>query len=78
VARSPAVWIVLSASDPAVPLAAFTVKHELCTWLRKNHSPQSVSHLNGWKVSDGPFAVSGGKHHGPWPLDLLALRELGE
>lgn len=74
-ARSPAVWVVIGTT--AVPIAAFTVKHELCTWLWKFQTPQTLDHLHGWKVTDGVRHWLGTERGGPWPLDLLYLREEG-
>jgi hypothetical protein len=75
-ARSPAVWIVVN--DIGIPVAAFTVKHELCTWLWKFENPQSIDHLHGWKVTDGVrHWFSRDDRSGPWPLDLNELRETG-
>lgn len=75
-ARSPAVWVVIDDAT-AMPVAAFTVKHELCTWLWKYENPQSISHLHGWKVIDGYRHWIDKTAAGPWPLDLLFLREEG-
>lgn len=75
-ARSPAVWVVLSSTGQ--PVAAFTVKHELCTWLWKFENPESLDLLHGWKVTDGVRHWYGDERAGPWPLDLTELRELGK
>lgn len=76
-ARSPAVWIVIDDATKT-PVAAFTVKHELCTWLYRYESPQSILHLHGWKVIDGYRHWINKEKAGPWPLDLLYLRTEGE
>jgi len=74
-ARSPAVWVVVNTTG--IPVAAFTVKHELCSWLWKFENPQSITHLHGWKVLDGYRHWVKKEASGPWPLDLLYLREEG-
>ena len=74
-ARSPAVWVIIDTTGQ--PVAAFTVKHELCTWLWKYENPQSLDHLRGWKVADGIRNWVSKPAAGPWPLHLLALREEG-
>ena len=76
-ARSPNVWVVIDAAT-GIPVAAFTVKHELCTWLYKQENPQSISHLRGWKVKDGAHVFGFEKRPDPLPLDLLFLRAEGE
>lgn len=76
-ARSAAVWVVIDDST-SMPIAAFTVKHELCTWLYKHENPQSLTHLHGWKVLDGYRHWLDSKTAGPWSLDLMYLRSLGE
>jgi hypothetical protein len=75
-ARSPAVWVVIDTTGQ--PVASFTVKHELCEWLWKYENPQSIVNLRGWKVVDGYRHWIDKEKSGPWPLDLLSLRGLGE
>lgn len=75
-ARSPAIWLVANNRFNA-PVGAFTVKHELCTWLWKYVEPQAIPHMSGWKIADGWRHWVSGEAAGPWPLDLAALREEG-
>lgn len=50
-ARSTCVYVVLT--EGGVPLAGFTVKHELVTWLRRgSENPDDVQI---WRCGDGPW-----------------------
>jgi hypothetical protein len=75
-ARSPNVWVVIDSTG--LPVAAFTVKYELCVWLFEEENPQSISHLRGWKLKDGVWHHIGKPPPSPLPLDLLFLRSEGE
>ena len=59
-ARSENVYVVQDDSrwsDPGTVLAAFTVKHELCTWLYKRVSKE----LYVTRVADGPVGGDASK-----------------
>lgn len=58
-ARSHAVWVLMQVDRTAnlgLPVAAFTVKHELMTWLDRNRWQWSVLRL--YRMLDGPNPVA--------------------
>jgi hypothetical protein len=48
-ARAHSIWVVV---DGGVPVAAFTVKHELVTWLNR-YGPDARSYFKLYKIRDG-------------------------
>lgn len=52
-ARSKGIWVVITAHNN-IPIATFTVKHELATWLKKEKHYYGVRHWEIYKMPDGP------------------------
>jgi len=67
-ARSNVIWLVTDKSR--LPLGAFTVKHELVTWLGKQ-LPSDVGGCTVWKIPDG-FHTTAGR---PYPLAAQDVTE---
>ena len=54
-ARSSYIYLVKTVCDydaPGVPLAAFTVKHELITWLKRKTGAE-LADMELWRLHDG-------------------------
>lgn len=51
-ARSSYVYVVM---DHDKPVAGFTVKHELKTWLDRNLDERTASEYKVWRLSDGLY-----------------------
>lgn len=62
-ARSHAIWVVTSELTyvGGPPVAAFTVKHELASWLASLEPPQRIW-LHVWKMPNLLFNVGGNAH----------------
>lgn len=71
-ARSTAVWVVLS--DDPDPLATFTVKHEMKSWLEREHSGD-LERLKILKMPDGLWRSDPVVRYDP--MTLQPLREDG-
>lgn len=68
-ARSTYVYVVESTPDGGYywhPIAAFTVKHELITWLRRRESEHDKLMLT--RFPDGDYG-----HRGPAKMDIAEL-----
>lgn len=73
-ARSHAIWLLISRKNetiPAVPVAAFTVKHELQTWLDRNR--WQWDQLRLYYMKDGPRAIPGYPDTAPEERDIWEL-----
>lgn len=66
-ARSHAVWVVATGNDQGGrPVAAFTVKHELASWLEMQ-TPESRVWLHVWRCENPAPRYNG---HGPTPIPV--------
>lgn len=53
-ARATGIWVVVSGGNLGCPIAAFTVKHELQTWLDKHlEDPLCLPVSYVYRLSDG-------------------------
>lgn len=55
-ARSTTIWVVMDSEDNPLPVAAFTVKHELISWLKRH--PGAVRLCRVFRCSDNPAQLS--------------------
>jgi hypothetical protein len=65
-ARSSSIWLVYDPSGKVA--AAFTVKHEMLSWIRSQPDP-----ITTWTVHRMPDNPSKQHHRMPDPIDLAAM-----
>lgn len=72
-ARSTYVYVVMTTADFPQPESAFTVKHELITWLRRQEyvtGQEGLDSLSVWRIPDG-----GGERRPIVRMDMQSLLE---
>lgn len=79
-ARSHSIWVVVGTTDEmALPLACFTVKHELITWLKRRLDvfPHERTYLDVLKYHDNPYTTEMMEDVYEWSVEEF-LRMEGE